>query len=65
MTECDDGLDNDDDGNIDHPADPGCANRLDDDESDDLNYPLVEMGSIMMVMASSTSRVTRAVVPRG
>lgn len=31
---CSDGLDNDDDGLIDFPADPGCDNPTDDDESE-------------------------------
>lgn len=32
--ECSDGVDNDDDGKIDYPADPGCVNADDDDETD-------------------------------
>jgi len=31
---CSDGLDNDGDGKIDYPADPGCADLLDNDEAD-------------------------------
>ena len=34
VTQCADGLDNDGDGEIDYPADPGCANVTDDDETD-------------------------------
>jgi hypothetical protein len=38
--ECDDGLDNDGDGLIDDPADPGCADALDTSERDDTGtYP--------------------------
>ena len=33
--ECDDGVDNDGDGWIDHPADPGCQNVKDDSETND------------------------------
>lgn len=33
--QCDDGVDNDGDGQIDHPDDPGCANKNDDDETDE------------------------------
>jgi hypothetical protein len=32
---CRDGVDNDGDGKIDYPLDPGCANANDDDETDD------------------------------
>ncbi len=32
--ECEDGIDNDGDGKIDHPADPGCTNKNDDTEVD-------------------------------
>jgi hypothetical protein len=32
--QCKDGIDNDNDGLIDHPDDPGCRNRGDDDEVD-------------------------------
>ena len=32
--ECDDGIDNDGDGKVDYPADPGCSSKNDDDESD-------------------------------
>lgn len=35
VTECSDGLDNDGDGHIDHPGDPGCASSDDDEESSD------------------------------
>jgi glutamine amidotransferase-like uncharacterized protein len=34
--QCNDGLDNDGDGLIDYPADPGCADLGDDDETDPL-----------------------------
>ncbi len=34
-TQCDDGIDNDGDGLIDYPADPGCAVPNADDETDD------------------------------
>jgi hypothetical protein len=34
--ECSDGKDNDGDGKIDHPNDPGCDSINDDDESDDI-----------------------------
>jgi len=36
---CADGLDNDGDGAIDHPADPGCAGPDDDDEVDPIVLP--------------------------
>ncbi len=32
--QCSDGIDNDGDGNIDYPADPGCSSATDDDEED-------------------------------
>ena len=32
--QCNDGIDNDNDGATDHPADFGCANKIDNDESD-------------------------------
>ncbi|MDP9066776.1 MAG: hypothetical protein M3N53_00315 [Actinomycetota bacterium] len=35
LPECSDGIDNDGDGKIDHPADPGCDNPNDDNETDD------------------------------
>lgn len=35
VPECRDGVDNDDDGLIDHPDDPGCSSRSDDSESPD------------------------------
>jgi poly(hydroxyalkanoate) depolymerase family esterase len=31
---CNDGVDNDSDGNIDYPADPGCSSAADNDETD-------------------------------
>ncbi|MEX2587196.1 MAG: hypothetical protein WD602_04285 [Actinomycetota bacterium] len=34
LPECSDGIDNDGDGKIDFPADPGCTDALDDDERD-------------------------------
>lgn len=34
VKQCGDGIDNDGDGEIDYPADPGCANVTDDDETD-------------------------------
>ncbi|MCC6554239.1 MAG: DUF11 domain-containing protein, partial [Polyangiaceae bacterium] len=34
MTFCNDGLDNDGDGLVDYPADPGCESALDPDETD-------------------------------
>jgi hypothetical protein len=40
--ECSDGIDNDGDGYIDYPADLGCTNETDDDETDPaINYPPV------------------------
>jgi uncharacterized repeat protein (TIGR01451 family) len=33
LAECEDGKDNDGDGKIDYPADPGCASKDDDDET--------------------------------
>jgi large repetitive protein len=35
QTVCTDGFDNDGDGSIDYPADPGCATEIDTDESND------------------------------
>lgn len=32
--QCSDGIDNDNDGKIDYPADPGCVNATDNDETD-------------------------------
>jgi hypothetical protein len=37
--ECQDGLDNDGDGLIDYPLDPGCATAIDDDETDPMPEP--------------------------
>ncbi len=38
--QCDDGIDNDGDGKIDFPNDPGCTDKNDDDETDDpVNLP--------------------------
>jgi len=34
FSQCGDGIDNDGDGKIDFPAEPGCSSALDDDESD-------------------------------
>jgi hypothetical protein len=34
-TACNDGADNDTDGHMDYPADPGCSSLSDDDETDD------------------------------
>lgn len=36
---CGDGMDQDGDGRIDYPADPGCASRSDDDETDPVPAP--------------------------
>jgi len=41
--QCDDGLDNDNDGLIDYPADPGCSRKSDDSESP-FNYPQCDDG---------------------
>ena len=41
---CDDGLDNDEDGLIDHPFDPGCASASDDDETDPAVAPVCSNG---------------------
>lgn len=38
-TECSDGVDNDGDGLIDFPDDPGCDSATDDDETDDVIQP--------------------------
>ena len=35
---CQDGVDNDNDGKIDYPADPGCSDSLDNDETDALGF---------------------------
>jgi hypothetical protein len=37
--QCEDGLDNDGDGKIDYPADPGCASLTDNDETDLVQPP--------------------------
>ncbi len=34
VTECSDSVDNDSDGEIDYPNDPGCSSYADDDETD-------------------------------
>ena len=34
VTQCSDGIDNDDDGLVDYPDDPGCTDALDNDETD-------------------------------
>ena len=41
---CDDGIDNDDDGRIDYPHDPGCASPEDEDEDDPLAAPMCSNG---------------------
>jgi hypothetical protein len=33
-SQCSDGIDNDSDGKIDYPSDPGCENAIDNDETD-------------------------------
>ncbi len=35
VPQCSDGQDNDSDGAVDHPFDPGCESLFDDDESND------------------------------
>ena len=37
--QCNDGIDNDNDGKVDFPADPGCNNANDDNETDNNNNP--------------------------
>ena len=44
--QCDDDVDNDDDGFIDYPADPGCEDLLDDDE---FNEPPPTTGTLTLV----------------
>jgi len=39
LAQCEDGIDNDADGLIDFPADPGCIDALDDDETDSTPPP--------------------------
>lgn len=34
VAQCSDGIDNDGDGLIDYPVDPGCSSAIDDDETD-------------------------------
>lgn len=51
LPECSDGMDNDGDGLIDYPADLGCVNATDDDETDfvctnHLNITMVEMETV-------------------
>ncbi|MFC1622648.1 VWA domain-containing protein [Patescibacteria group bacterium] len=45
--ECNDGLDNDDDGLIDYPEDPGC-DCLDDDDETDMTEVLIQQGDIVI-----------------
>lgn len=40
--QCSDGVDNDGDGEVDHPNDPGCQSATDDDETDE--FPHQEFG---------------------
>lgn len=54
VPECSDGVDNDGDGLIDFPVDPGCANVTDDDEfnficTNHLNISRVEMSSVEII----------------
>ncbi len=51
-TQCSDGIDNDGDGLIDHPADPGCFSLTDDDE---FNAPTSGSGTIYYVDANNGS----------
>ena len=43
--QCDDDIDNDGDGRIDHPADPGCSSATDNNEADTTEEPVVERGA--------------------
>jgi hypothetical protein len=42
---CSDGIDNDHDGKIDYPFDPGCTDPADDDETDPATLPVCSNGS--------------------
>ena len=42
--ECEDGIDNDDDGYVDHPADPGCTDASDGSETPDPAPEVVQQG---------------------
>jgi hypothetical protein len=57
---CSDGLDNDTDGKIDYPADPGCINTTDNDETNDLSQP-TDPGGTGGTAASYTCTKTLAV----
>ncbi len=62
---CEDGIDNDGDGLIDHPADPGCSSPADDDES---NPPAAGGGSsgvpVPVVTPAATSAPVSAVASK-
>ena len=45
--ECQDGVDNDGDGFIDYPNDPGCDSEIDDDESDNISDIFSEPGRVL------------------
>ncbi|PIN86251.1 hypothetical protein COV19_05575 [Candidatus Woesearchaeota archaeon CG10_big_fil_rev_8_21_14_0_10_44_13] len=52
LPECSDGIDNDADGLVDFPSDPGCVNATDDDETDTvpctnhLNITRIDIGTL-------------------
>jgi len=49
--QCSDGVDNDSDGKIDYPADPGCSSSADNDEADVVN----NIAPIAVLVANTTS----------
>ncbi len=43
LAQCQDGIDNDQDGKVDFPADPGCSSQADTDETDVAQFGCVEI----------------------
>lgn len=52
---CSDGIDNDNDGLVDYPIDPGCSSALDDDEYD---TPVIDMVSPTIYFEAEKMRLT-------
>jgi len=64
MFECDDGVDDDDDGALDL-ADPGCRNPMDDTEADLERPPPAQTAPTTMATVTSTGPSTRTAAPLG
>ncbi len=62
---CEDGIDNDGDGKIDYPADPGCSEANDNNETDSVIPPPLscEEKTSTMTVVSDTTNTTAPEVP--